>query len=52
MYISARSIAWRLYNLADDRTETDDLAARYPERVKSMSTQWERWAADVGLKKQ
>lgn len=42
---------WRLYNLADDRTETNDLAARYPERVESMSHQWEQWAAEVGLKK-
>jgi arylsulfatase len=42
---------WRLYNLASDRTETDDLAARYPERVESLGRQWEQWAAEVGLKK-
>jgi arylsulfatase len=36
--------AWSLYNLDEDRTEMHDLAAQYPERVKSMVAQWERWA--------
>ena len=42
---------WRLYNLADDRTETNDLAASVPERVEAMSRQWEQWAKDVGVNK-
>jgi arylsulfatase len=42
---------WRLYDLANDRTETNDLAARYPERTESMSRQWEQWAKDVGASK-
>ncbi len=32
---------WELYNLHKDRTETDDLAARQPERVNELSKQWE-----------
>ena len=35
---------WELYNLATDPTELDDLAAKFPERVKSMAAQWEVWA--------
>ena len=35
---------WELYNLADDRTEMNDLAEIYPEKVKEMKTLWEDWA--------
>ena len=35
---------WELYDLAADRTETEDLAAKHPERVKQMAAAWERWA--------
>jgi arylsulfatase A-like enzyme len=35
---------WELYNLADDRTETRDLAKAFPQRVDSMTTHWENWA--------
>lgn len=36
---------WELYDLEDDRTETKDLAARLPERVKAMAALYEKWAA-------
>lgn len=32
---------WELHDLAADRTETADMAAREPDRVKSMAAQWE-----------
>lgn len=35
---------WELYNLADDRTETNDLAGQHPDRVATMASEWERWA--------
>ncbi len=35
---------WELYNLAADRTETEDLAARHPKRVTTMAATWNRWA--------
>jgi len=35
---------WELYNLAQDRTETTDLASREPERVQEMAASWEAWA--------
>lgn len=35
---------WELYDMAADRTEMHDLAAKQPERVKKMAGQWETWA--------
>jgi arylsulfatase len=35
---------WELYDLAADRTETNDLAAEHPDRVTAMAVDWERWA--------
>ena len=36
---------WELYNLDADRTEQQDLAVQYPERVQQLAEQWEAWAA-------
>jgi arylsulfatase len=35
---------WELYELDADRTELNNLAAQYPERVKEMTAQWVNWA--------
>lgn len=36
---------WALYNLANNRTETKNLAEQYPERVATLAKIWEaRWA--------
>jgi arylsulfatase len=35
---------WALYNLEKDRTETNNLANQYPEKVKKMAAQWQEWA--------
>ncbi len=35
---------WELYHLESDRTELNDLAAQYPERVAALSAQYEEWA--------
>lgn len=35
---------WHLYNLAVDKTETQDLSAKYPEKVKEMDSLWLKWA--------
>lgn len=40
-------IQWELYNLAQDRCETTDLAQTYPDRVKQMAAEWEAWARRV-----
>lgn len=34
---------WELYDLQTDRSETNNLAAKYPERVTSMAHDWEAW---------
>ena len=39
---------WELYNLRQDPTETQDLAAQYPERVAAMAAAYEAWAQEVG----
>jgi arylsulfatase len=35
--------------MAADRTEMNNLAAQYPERVKEMAAQWEAWSKRVGV---
>lgn len=42
-------VQWELYNLADDRCETQDLAGEQPERVAAMAAEWEAWARRVGV---
>ena len=39
---------WELYDIDADRTEQNDLAAKYPDRVKRMVSQWEAWARANG----
>ncbi|EAQ82265.1 arylsulfatase [Blastopirellula marina] len=40
---------WELYNIADDRTETQNLAVEHPEKVRELSQQWNAWAKRVGV---
>jgi len=35
---------WELYNLKADRCEMNNLASKYPEKVKQMAQQWENTA--------
>jgi len=42
---------WELYDLAMDRTETNDLSAQHPDRVKSMAAAWGAWAVKTGVAK-
>ena len=39
-----RNGAWKLYDMAADRTELHDLAADRPEVVEQLSTKWQAWA--------
>jgi arylsulfatase A-like enzyme len=43
---SFQSEPWELYNIAEDRTELNNLAAKYPERAKEMAEQWSRMAEE------
>lgn len=49
--VALKDHSWELYNLSRDRTEMDNLAAKHPDRVRTMSSQWDKWAGRVGLKK-
>ena len=42
--------AWELYDMAADRTETNNLATDHPDRVASMASQWDAWAKAAKVK--
>ena len=35
---------WELYNLKEDRSETNNLTVKYPDKVKELAKKWENWA--------
>ena len=45
--VSYKGEPWELYNIAEDRTELNDLAAEYPEIVERMAKEWTDMATDV-----
>jgi arylsulfatase A-like enzyme len=40
---------WELYNVAEDRTEQSDLAARHPAKLAELLVDWQRYVADNGV---
>ncbi len=40
---------WELYHMEADRTEINNLANKYPDRVKAMAAQWEEWGNRTGV---
>ena len=40
---------WELYDIEADRTEMNNLAAKYPDKVKELSAQWDAWAARANV---
>ncbi|WP_284620262.1 arylsulfatase [Aquabacterium humicola] len=41
--------AWELYNLAEDRTEQNDLAATQPAKLAELLADWRRYVAENGV---
>ncbi len=41
---------WELYHVAEDATETRNLADQHPDRVADMDRAWRRWADRVGAR--
>lgn len=41
--------SWELYNIASDRAENHDLAAKEPERAAKMYEKWLNWANETGV---
>ncbi|GAB1415384.1 hypothetical protein MASR2M117_07900 [Paludibacter sp.] len=48
--VALRNQGWQLFNLANDYSETNNIAAEYPNKVKELKTLWKEWALGVGLK--
>jgi len=44
-----RGNTWELYHLAEDRTETRNLADADPGRLSRLVERWQAWAKKVGL---
>jgi arylsulfatase len=40
---------WELYDIEKDRTETVDIASKFPERVEEMARMWLSWAERTGV---
>jgi arylsulfatase A-like enzyme len=47
--VSRHPTGWELYDIAKDRAEQHDLAAKQPDRVREMSAQWDAWAKRAGV---
>ncbi len=47
---AARGKPWELYNVAADPTETTNLAAREPERLKQLTRAFQQWRTRLGDK--
>lgn len=42
--VKAFQANWKLFNITDDISEKNDLSAQYPERVKAMVAETEKWS--------
>ncbi|MEM7479091.1 MAG: arylsulfatase, partial [Planctomycetota bacterium] len=42
--VAERSKDWELYNLAEDRSETNNLVDQHPDRVQVMAEVYDAWA--------
>jgi arylsulfatase len=46
--VAAKGDPWELYDLSTDRTETRNLAAEYPDKVRELETLWQQQAEAIG----
>lgn len=44
--VALRAEPWELYNVAEDRTELNDLAGKQPDLVRKLSHKWDVWAKE------
>lgn len=42
---------WQLFNIAKDRTEQNNLAAKHPDIVKKLSKLWDEWSVKCNVEK-
>ena len=48
--VAERNKNWELYDLSSDRSETENLADKQPQRVQKMAAQYDAWANRTGAK--
>jgi arylsulfatase len=41
--VGRRNEPWKLYRVAEDETERNDVASRYPEVVQKLEQMWQEW---------
>ncbi|RYF72233.1 MAG: arylsulfatase, partial [Cytophagaceae bacterium] len=41
---ASKDTTWHLFNLASDKSETQDVAAQNPDKVRQLSGLWRQWA--------
>lgn len=46
--VAAKDDPWELYDLSVDRSETNDLAARHPDKVRELAATWEEQFEAIG----
>lgn len=46
--VAAKGDPWELYDLATDRTETRNLAAQHPDKVRELETLWQQQTDAIG----
>jgi arylsulfatase len=47
---AGRESEWELYNMAEDRTELNDLNNTYPKETRKLAKLWESWAKKNNVK--
>jgi arylsulfatase len=47
--VSEYPSGWELYDMESDRSETRNLAATHPERVRWLAEDWQQWARRTGV---
>lgn len=43
------AVKWELYDMDNDRAETEDLSEKFPEIVKELAWDYVQWAAKTGV---
>ncbi len=47
--VAKENQSWELYDIAADRSEMNNLAAKHPDKVKDLAAQWDAWAARANV---
>ena len=40
---------WQLYDLSDDRSETDNVVDAHPEVARRLAAKWRAWATEANV---